>query len=147
MTKTITFCLDDSEQDLNIIQSYFDRYGVKDYQLFIDNGAFKDALHEHVGVYVIDHHIGAIKGIDMVRLIRARYGYKPYIIIMSNNEDWRVIVEYCNEHVFKYLPKTAPGVYLTLCNYVKEAQALAQDRQDLEDYKAQVRKDVGESNY
>jgi FixJ family two-component response regulator len=122
------FCLDDDADTLDDIKRGFDNAGIANYALFNNRASFLASFHECVHVAVIDHYLGAGDeiGYDVMETIfkkNAEYGspIKCKMIIISGQDDPRMIAKYLNNGAFRYLPKYDPGFDELLIQYVKTA--------------------------
>lgn len=127
---TLTYCIDDSPLWIDLIKDVFDENDIRDYRLFTSPNDFIRAMRPDVYVAVIDHTLPRVTGLDMVRAVKNTNKHCQCIIV-SATDDLGVIIDYCNEGIFKYVKKDSDAIF-RIVNFVKEALTLAADRQKID---------------
>lgn len=112
-----TYCLDDSELFLDVINEYFKEYGITHYRLFTNYDQFISAVNRDVRICVIDHSLSnRMTGIQAVRHVK-QISKGCYFIILSGMDDVDVVIDYLNEGIYKYIRKT-PDCLNQLVNHI-----------------------------
>ncbi|HYH15591.1 MAG TPA: response regulator [Flavisolibacter sp.] len=132
-----TFVLDDNEMVLKLIDQAFKRVGILNYKTFQDEIEFLTAIHDDVHIAVIDYSLkGEVNGLQVaVKLLEENP--RCYVIIMSNQDDNKVIIEFMNAGAWKYVQKEGNYI-LEVVGFVQKAATLI--KKDIEFYTSLIEK-------
>ena len=122
----MTHALDDSPVILKLIEKAFENAGINQYRLFAKEQEFIDAINEDVHIAVIDYMLGGpLTGLDVLRILIDK-NPRCYVIIMSGQEEKKVVVDFLNAGAWKYVDKT--GEFVTeVIGYVQQAATLVKE--------------------
>lgn len=141
MTPIALFLLDDSPDYHHLMRIILEQKNIREYKQFLSFRDMEREADKDVLVYVIDHYLGQNSlGIDVCRWIRNRFGYAPYIIILSNSDEGKVIREYIGERIFSYRLKTDDAIEIG--NDISLALRLATEQAELRSFKENVRRSL-----
>jgi DNA-binding NtrC family response regulator len=114
--------LDDSRYDLELITKCLEKNKIYDYKSFTNEELFLQELNTNVVVVLIDHLISAGKtGLEIMKEVVER---NPicYPIIVSGNENTKVILEYVDNDCFRYILKSDKDYLSKIVKAVKQAE-------------------------
>lgn len=115
--------LDDNEDDLALIGHHFKKHGIVDFKLFNNPEPFLQEINEEVIIVIIDHYLSSIKtGLDVMKEV---VDMNPvcYPIVVSGSNDPNIILDYCNNDVFRYVLKSTDQKYLdTIVINIRQAE-------------------------
>lgn len=105
-------------------QSIIDAGG-ENYRIYSSPSEFISACNQDVYIALIDHKLGGgIQGIDILRSIKTK-SPDCMSIILSATDDAKVVIEYTNEGVYKWVVKNPDTAQENMTNYIKDALILA----------------------
>lgn len=114
--------LDDNKDDLELIGHHFKKHGIIDFKLFSDDESFLKEINEEVIIVIIDHQISAIKnGLGVMKEV-VKLNPVCYPIIVSGNDNPRIIMEYLNSDAFRYVLKNDEKYLDTIIIFVRQAK-------------------------
>lgn len=114
--------LDDNIDDLELIGQHFKKNGIVDFKLFESDKEFLKEINEEVVVVIIDHQIGSLKtGLTVMKDVIEK---NPvcYPIVVSGNDNPRIIMEYLNSDAFRYVLKNDFNYLDTIVVFVNQAK-------------------------
>lgn len=114
--------LDDNIDDLELIGHHFKKNGIVDFKLFDNDKEFLKEINEEVVVVIIDHQIGSLKtGLTVMKDVIEK---NPvcYPIVVSGNDNPRIIMEYLNSDAFRYVLKNDFNYLDTIVVFVNQAK-------------------------
>lgn len=103
--------LDDSEYDLEIIERYLIKHGRTDFKSFTDEDLFLKELSRDVLVVLIDHHLSKGTGLQVMKQV-LKINPICYPIIVSGDDNVKVILDYVDCDCFRYIIKKIDENYL-----------------------------------
>lgn len=113
--------LDDSLDDLELLKRALKKKG-KDLRIFSREEDFNQSVTEKTFAVIIDHNLNSGRtGLDVMRDILAKYP-ACHPIIVSDNNDGRLIIQYMNSDAFRFVYKNDKGWDGTVVKYVEEAK-------------------------
>lgn len=104
--------LDDSQDDLEIVERYLVRNGITDFKSFTDEELFLKELSRDVVVVLIDHHLSKTTGLEVMKDV-LKINPVCYPIIVSGNDSVKVILDYVDCDCFRYIIKKSDEHYLS----------------------------------
>lgn len=112
----------EDDTDMNeLLKEVFDRSGFANVQFFTDSDEFVNNTNENIHLCIIDHIIkgSKLQGIDVIRIIRARYP-KCQVIFVSGTDDVRVLRELIRLRPEGYVYKDEPQYITVLVDTVEK---------------------------
>lgn len=113
--------LDDSQDDLEIVERYLVRNGITDFKSFTDEELFLKELNRDVLVVLIDHFLPKRIGLQVMKDVIEK---NPicYPIIVSGNDNVRVVLDYVNCDCFRYILKNDENYLSKIVHAIREAE-------------------------
>ncbi|MPY71616.1 MAG: response regulator [Alphaproteobacteria bacterium] len=117
--------LDDNRHMRTLVQSILHALGVKNIREASDAAeAFKELMHFHADVIIVDWHMEPLDGIDFVKLVRtAKDSPNPYvpIIMLSGYTEYRRVVAARDAGVNEFLAKpiSAKALYQRFASIIE----------------------------
>lgn len=119
--------VDDDRDTLFLISKHFEANGIDNFHLFDTKEEFLYLFNEKVDIAIIDHYLnGEDVGYKIMQQIfelnkknKALTACK--VIIISGQQDPKMIAYYLNNGAFRYLDKNKSDFYESLVTYVKIA--------------------------
>lgn len=117
--------LDDNRHMRTLVQSILHALGVKNIREANDAAeAFKELMHFHADVIIVDWHMEPLDGIDFVKLVRtAKDSPNPYvpIIMLSGYTEYRRVVAARDAGVNEFLAKpiSAKALYQRFASIIE----------------------------
>jgi DNA-binding NtrC family response regulator len=100
------FALDDDEFWRDQIKDALDYADIENYEIFSDHKEFLNEFNEHVHIAIIDHQLsGGKEGFEILDHLKSINPF-CYVIIISGNEDPKLMRRYWRKKAFSYLVKT-----------------------------------------
>lgn len=123
-----TYAIDDNIAFLRVLGKRLSNYGINEYRLFTDHEQLIQALNSNVHICIIDHTLNGVTGLYVLRTIKEIVP-DCYFIIMSDNDNIHVLIEYVNEGIYKYVNKfNTEDSFLHVANWVKELVPKVKER-------------------
>jgi len=116
----VTFILDDSKIELNLMERVFKSSGIENFKLFTKEEDFWMHYHKDVHVAVLDYLIKPGNGLDIAEKLLEKNPYCK-IIIRSSIEDDDVPIRAINIGIYKWIKKNEENDLEKCVNYVKRA--------------------------
>lgn len=107
-----TYILEDEDETLEMIMDLVSELGIKNVRTFNEPDEFVNNLTSNISVAIIDHRLPNGKtGLDIIKDVKNKNKYS-YVIIMTGNEDPRVIIQYIKGGANDYVLKGTDMSYL-----------------------------------
>jgi DNA-binding response OmpR family regulator len=106
-SKTSVFIVEDDKFYAEIIRNTLVNEGYKQIQQFDTGGDFLECDVHQPDIVILDHMLGQMSGIHVLREIRAKNS-KAQVIFLSGQEDMEVVVNALKLGAFDYIEKTDP---------------------------------------
>lgn len=123
-----SFVLEDDVDDMELIKELLQAHGIKNYKLFQQENDLYKHLTGDISVCILDHRLrGGVTGLDVCKKIR-ELSHDSYIIIMTAQQDRKVVIDYLNIGADKYIDKNDADRFDKLRNCLNDALAYASKR-------------------
>jgi len=117
----LTYVLEDDEDIILLLDQLFKMNGFVDYVFFKNSKDFVRDLNERVHICVIDYHLnGPMTGIDVMKVVLSKYPWCK-VIMISGQDDPKVITQFVNNDGFRYVSKNAEDYSKQLVDYMQQA--------------------------
>lgn len=138
----LSLVLDDDVEILEIIEGLLKEHGITGYKLFTKYTDLLEQINGDVYVCVIDHFLtGGVTGLDVCKIIKEN-SKDSYVIIMTGQQDIKVVIEYLNSCADKYIDKHQRDYLDLLIKYVNEGLEIAKNRLEEIEILSQKREDL-----
>ena len=103
-----SFVLEDDPEMLEAVEEILRRNRIETYRLFNSPKEFLQHLTADIHVCLLDHYLtGGQTGIDVLKQIK-QVSFNSFVIVMSGQKNFDVVVEYLNECADRYIDKNKP---------------------------------------
>lgn len=127
----LTYVLEDDEDIIYLLDRLFTANGFVDYRFFKQSDEFIKSLNERVHICVIDHYLpGPLNGIDVMKIVLTQNPWCK-VIMISGQDDWKVIADFVNNDGFRYVNKQSPDYMKELVDYMQHAIAIIKRQMDM----------------
>lgn len=114
------FVLDDHEGFLANLGEFLDLWGIKNYFQYTSYNKFMIEFREDVDIVILDHRLNEnMTGLGLLDRIYAK-NKNCFIIVLSAQESFDVVVSYMNKGVDRYILKGSDESYKQLRQFVLE---------------------------
>lgn len=138
------FGLDDDRDLLELMEDLIKKIGIENYKLFTSYKHFIEEMTDGIHVCVIDHLLGAgMTGIDICNEIKRRNA-DSYVIVMTGQRNFDVVVEYLNSCASKYIDKNRRDYLELFEKYVTMGLETAKKRLEEIEILEQKREEIRE---
>jgi DNA-binding NtrC family response regulator len=133
----LTYVLEDDEDIIYLLDHLFKANNFVDYVFYKETNQFITNLNERVHICVIDYYLqGALNGIDVMKIVLARNPWCK-VIMISGQDNPKVIADFVNNDGFRYVNKQSPDYMKHLVDYMQHAIALIKKQIDMhEEFKS-----------
>ena len=117
----LLFAIDNDEVTRDQIREGLERSDVEHYEVFDNHVDLMEKFDDHVHIAIIDHHLDAgVTGFDVMEQI-LEINPSCYVIIISGNEDPKLMRQYWKKKAFSYIFKNDRDFEDQLVDDVNEA--------------------------
>lgn len=113
------FVLDDSRDDLELLERNVLKKVGHSYKLFIDEEVFLLEMRHSANVYVIDHFLFTMTGLDMVQKIRDK-NMANFIIVYTGTKSDKTVSDYIEKKIDRFVHKDNPDHYELLTKAIND---------------------------
>lgn len=133
----LTYVLEDDEDIIYLLDRLFKANGFVDYKFFKASDEFVSSLNERVHICVIDYYLqGPLNGIDVMKIVLSQNPWCK-IIMISGQDNPKVIADFVNNDGFRYVCKDWSNYTEYLVDYMQQAIAIVKRQIDMhQDFKS-----------
>lgn len=124
----LSLVLDDDTEILEIIEGLLKQHGIINYKLFTKYTDLLEQISGGIYVCVLDHFLtGGKTGLDVCKTIKEN-SKDSYVIVMTGQQDIKVVIDYLNSCADKYIDKNRKDYLDLLIKYMSEGLEIAKNR-------------------
>lgn len=133
----LTYVLEDDEDIIHLLDQLFKLNGFVDYMFFKNSAEFVKSLNDRVHICIIDYYLpGPLNGIDVMKVVLSRNPWCK-IIMISGQDDPKVISDFVNNDGFRYVYKGMGDYTNQLIDFMQQAIGLIKKQIDIhEEFKS-----------
>lgn len=118
--KILSYVLEDDTEMLEMIERLMKAANINEYELFTKPEDMLMHIQSDIVLAAIDHYLdGKFSGLDILKEIKRR-NPNSYVIIMTGQQNCKVVIEYLNSGANKYVDKNEKDYLSKLIEYMME---------------------------
>jgi DNA-binding NtrC family response regulator len=107
----LTYILEDDVEIHDLINQLLKEHGITRFHIYDDPVSFMEDLTADINICVIDHTLkSGLTGIDVIKAVKEK-NKRSYVIVMTGQVSYQVVVEYLNLKADKYIDKNEVDRY------------------------------------
>jgi FixJ family two-component response regulator len=132
--RILSYVLEDDRDTLEAIDHVLKSNGIVDYGLYTSPDEMMQNIQSDIVICVLDYYLnGVLNGLDLLKEIKRRNS-NSYVIVMSGQNDCKVVIDLLNAGANKYIDKNNRHYLNQLVEFMQEGLTEAKKRWELVDF-------------